>query len=282
MPDSDVSVPQSLPLSQRVAILEERTAPRPKTKLDRVKDWGGVASLVIAIGYSFPLGIWENLIAPGQRQSAAELRELRNVIEETTVILSDGARTIAAIQDPLLRDTAGRAVNTRIFLMLSKHKDKIDAYKAKLTAPELLVIGHNLLMTNQVDAAIPLFQTVLELPDVDVQSKFEAHRQLGKARFSPGSRQDLAAARGSFDAAHRLSLNLPAMKPRSVMLNAEWALFELVEGDWACGRSKLEAATRDIVAIDPYLNDNGNLLKLVQQSTDNLVQRLGQPALGCG
>lgn len=42
---------------ERLAILEERTHPKPKSVVDRLKDWGGVASLVIAIAYSFPIGL---------------------------------------------------------------------------------------------------------------------------------------------------------------------------------------------------------------------------------
>jgi hypothetical protein len=44
-------------LMERVAALEERTRDKPKGLLDRIKEWSGVATAVLALLYTFPLGV---------------------------------------------------------------------------------------------------------------------------------------------------------------------------------------------------------------------------------
>lgn len=268
-------------LPERVAALEERTAEKPKSIVDRIKDWGGVASLVIAVGYSFPLGIWEKFVEPENKRVAAELQNLRNVIEETTTIFSEGAKTLAAIQDPALYDLAGRAVNTRIFLLMNKHRPRFEQYKAELTAPELLVVGNNFIMTNQPEVALPFFDAARDSAGQDIQSRVEALRQQAKIRFGPGPLQDRDKARKNFDAAISMMRPIRTMKYAATSLLSEWALFELLDGDWACGQQKLAAAKLALTELSPYLNDNGNFARLVDQKTQSLVRQPGQPAAGC-
>jgi hypothetical protein len=283
--DSPAAAPQAPPspsVAERLATLEERTAARPKTWLDRLKDWGGVASLVIAIGYSFPLGVWEKFFLPEQQREAAEIQKLRDVIEQTTTILSDGARSIAAIQDPFLKDTAARAVNTRIFLLLSKHQGDFEKHGKRLTAPELLVVGHNFSMTNQAAAALPFFEAALAVAGPDVQSRFEAMRQIAKTKFAPGAQQDRLAARQSFASAVQLAARAATLKLHAASLTAEWALFELIDGDWACGQTKLADARLQLAELAPMMNDNGNFTRLIEQRTAGLTPQPAQPAIGCG
>ena len=279
------SDPPSMPViptvSERLAALEERTAPKPKTIIDRIKDWGGVASLVIAIGYSFPLGIWEKFIEPENRRIASELQSLRNVIEETTTILAEGARTLSSIQDPFLYDTAGRAINTRIYLQMSKHRVQFEKYRSILTPPELLIVGNNFSMTGQAEAALPFFEAAQANAGLDVQSKMEAMRQRAKILFGPGPLQNRKESRKNFNEAIVAMASIPSMKFASMSLLSEWALFELLDGDWTCGQEKLAAAKAALNELSPYMTDNGNFAKLVTQRTQSLSLRPGQTTAGC-
>lgn len=268
-------------VAERLAALEERTAPKPKTIINTVKDWGGVASLVIAIGYSFPLGIWEKFIEPEKRRVAAELQSLRNVIEETTTIHAEGARTLSSIQDPYLKDTAGRAISTRIYLQMSKHRIQFEKYRSILTPPELLIIGNNFSMTGQEEAALPFFEAAQANAGLDVQSKMEAMRQRAKILFSPGPLQNRKESRKIFDEAIVAMASIRSMKFASMSLLFEWALFELLDGDWTCGQEKLAAAKTALNELSPYMNDNGNFAKLVTQRTRSLKLRPGQTTAGC-
>jgi hypothetical protein len=283
--DSQAATPSALRppgVAERLARLEERTAEKPRTWIDRLKDWGGVASLVIAVGYSFPLGVWEKFYLPEQQREAAQIQKLRDVIEQTTTILSEGAGSIAAIQDPFLKDTAARAVNTRIFLLLSKHEQDFARYGKRLTAPELLVVGHNFAMTNHAAAALPHFEAALAVAGEDVQSRFEAMRQIAKTKFAPGAQQDRPAARQGFASAVQLATHAATLKLHAASLTAEWALFELIDGDWACGRTKLAEARLKLAELAPMMNDNGNFVRLIENRTAGLAPQPAQPAVGCG
>ena len=268
-------------VTERLVALEERTTPKPKTILDRLKDWGGLVSLIIAIGYSFPIGIWDRFIEPEKRRVASEIQTIRSVIEGTTTMLSEGARTLASIQDPFLYDTAARAINTRIFLQMNKHRLLFEKHKKALTPPELIMIGNNFTMTGQPDAALPFIITAQENAGLDVQTKVEAMRQRAKILFSEGPLQNRQESRKYFNDAISIMSPLPTMKYASMSLLAEWALFELLDGDWACGQEKLAEAKTALNELSPYMNDNGNFAKLISQRTQSLSLRPGQTTTGC-
>jgi hypothetical protein len=270
-------------LDTRIAVLEERTAPKPKSVLDRVKDWGGLASLVLALVYSFPLGLWDRFIVEEKKRVAAQLAELRGVVDQSTVIMTDGARALAATQDPFLYDTIGRAINTRLFVLMTKHRAEFEKNKEAFTAPELLVVGYNFLATGQADAAAIFFDTAERKAGSDLQSRVEALRQRGKLLFMQGPQQDRRAARTLFQTALR---ELEKTRSYQTMmahasLTSEWALFELMDGDWACGRQKLALAQAALTQLAPFMNDQGNFAKLVSQRTSALQRQPNQPEVGC-
>lgn len=259
----------------------ERLARKRKTLVEVLKDWGGVASLVIAIGYSFPLGIWEKFIQAEKQRNAAEVQSLRAVIEETIGITSEGAKTLSTTQDPFLYDTAARAINTRIFLQMAKHRELFDKHLKALTPPELLVIGNNYVMTGQAERALPFFKEAEDKAGPDLQSKYEAMRQKAKIRFTAGPLQDQPESRKNFQTAITAMAQVPSLRFASVSLLSEWAFFELVDGDWSCGQQKLGEAMRSLADLAPYMNDNGNFARLVTQRTQALSKKAGQPTAGC-
>src|SRR5262245_15077333 len=104
--------------SERVAILEERTRPKQKSLLDRLKDRGGLVSLLAAVAYSFPIGLWDRFIVPEQTKRTQEIAELKNVVNHSTALMADGARALAGISDPYLYDVVGRAINTRLYVLM--------------------------------------------------------------------------------------------------------------------------------------------------------------------
>lgn len=284
MSDAAVRPDETNSLHTRIAVLEERTATKPKTWVDRVKDWGGVASLLLALAYSFPLGVWDRFIVAEKKRVAEEIAALRAVVDQSTVIMSDGARALAGTQDPFLYDTIGRAVNTRLFVLMTKHKPEFEKHKQAFTAPELLVIGYNFLNAGHGETALAFFDVAERKAGNDMASQVEALRQRAKLLFLQGPLQDRPRARATFQGAlTRLeqARNLQATQTHASLL-AEWALFELIDGDWACGQEKLARAESELVRLAPYMNDKGNLARLVAERTRVLQRQPQQPAAGCG
>ena len=66
--------PASITVEERLAVLEERTKPAKKTLIDVIKEWGGVATAVIALLYSFPLGVWDRFVVPDRVRIARKSR----------------------------------------------------------------------------------------------------------------------------------------------------------------------------------------------------------------
>jgi hypothetical protein len=268
---------------ERLAILEERTHPKPKSVVDRLKDWGGVASLVIAIAYSFPIGLWDRFIEPEKKKAEQEVADLRSTIEQSTIMMADGARALAGISDPFLYDVVGRSVNTRLYVLMAKHKAAFHRHKDAFTAPESLVIGYNFLSTNQIEAALIFLQHAQDQAGGDLATEVEAMRLRAKALFIQGPLQDRATARSIFAAAisrteqHRSHQAISSY----ISLTAEWGLFELLDGDWACGQKQIALTRRAYAGFAPFMNDHGNFGRLVEEKTKALAPRPGQSMSGC-
>ncbi|WP_421884623.1 hypothetical protein [Pacificispira sp.] len=277
------SATPDMTLSERVHVLEERTRPKSKGLVDHVKDWGGVASLVIALLYSFPLGLWDRFIVSEKVRTAREISELRAVVEESTIILSDGARALSAIVDPSLRDMVQRALNTRLYIVMSRHKEALGRHIDAFTPPEALVIGYNFQITNQHEAAIDFFRFAKERAEADEVTRLEAVRMEAKLFFLPGNMQDRAKARQLYDAAAaQMHASLTPLNAGTYLtLLSEWGMFELIDGDWMCGQEKIRAVHMTYPQFAPFLNDQGNFLRMIAQRTQPLARRPDQPAEGC-
>lgn len=268
---------------ERLAVLEERTQLKPKSVMDRVKDWGGVASLVIAIAYSFPIGLWDRFIEPEKKRTAQEIADLRSTIEQSTIMMADGAKALAGISDPFLYDVVGRSVNTRLYVLMAKHKAAFQRHKDAFAAPEALVIGYNFLSTNQVKEALVFFQHAQDQAAGDLVTEIEAMGLRAKALFMQGPLQDKTSARVVFATAisraeqHRSYQALSSY----ISLTAEWGLFELLDGDWACGQKQIELSRKAYADFSPFMNDHGNFGRLVEEKTKALAPKPGQSMSGC-
>lgn len=283
-PDSSlVDFASSPTVLERLAILEERTRPKPKSVLDRLKDWGGVASLVIAVAYSFPIGLWDRFIEPERKKAEHEVAGLRNTIEQSTIVMADGARALAGISDPFLYDVVGRSVNTRLYVLMAKHKEAFHRHKDAFTAPESLVIGYSFLLTNQIEAALVFLRHAQDQAGGDLVTEVEAMRLRAKALFTQGPLQDRASARKIFAAAISRTEQQRSYQTISsyISLTAEWGFFELLDGDWACGQEQIMRTRSAYADFAPFMNDQGNFGRLVEAKTKALAPRPGQSMSGC-
>lgn len=272
-----------LSIDARVAVLEERTRPKDKTPLDRLKDWGGVASLVIAIAYSFPLGLWDRWFEAPKKLQESELVGLRQVLTESTSMMAEYGRAIAGLSDAYLAETVSRAYNTRLYLLMDKNAGAFKRRRQDFNAPELLVIGYNLLMTNQTAAAIEFFEVATEKAAKDPRTEVEARRQLAKAYFLPGQHQDITKGRQQFsDAVTKASQGRSYLEVTSyVNALAEWGLFELMYGDWKCGQSNVDRSLSLYAELAPMMNDKGSFGRMISEQVGRLKPRTGQPTNGC-
>lgn len=282
-PPDEVPTRNGTSIEERLAALEERTAPKAKTPFEQAKDWGGIVSLVIAIAYSFPLGVWDRFIVSEHVRAKQEVAALRDAIDESSRMLADSARAMSDVVDPNLRDALGRAFSTRMYILMSKNRAAFERNRAEFVPPELLVIGYNFLTTSQVDAAIPFLRAAEESKD-DSVTQIEATRLHAKSLFLPGVSQDRVAARRLFVAGAELARTQGSQLGISARLTllADWGLLELLAGDWLCGQIQIQAAREEYRRVGSLLNDQGNFLRVLDAQSGGLFRREDQPSVGCG
>jgi hypothetical protein len=279
----DSSSGQNGSILERLAVLEDRVRPRPKTLVDQVKEWGGVASLVIALAYTWPMGLWDRFITPRSQQQAAQLAQLRGAIETSAVLVSDEGKALSGISNPTFYDAVARSYNTRLYLLMDQNHAGFEARRQELTPSELVTVGYNFMMVNRLEEARDFYEYMLRRHDIDSMMKGEARRELAKIYFMPSDIQSPSAAR-----AYYLALIEEQRSARSIQAvgleitaRAEWGFFEMLGGDWQCGVAQSQLAIDLLRRNQGMLNDQGIISQMILQHTSGLSRRPDQPADGC-
>ena len=271
---------------ERLATLEERTSPKPKTKVELIKEWGGVATLLIAIGYTFPT---ENYFRPQKK----EVEDLRAVIEQTTMILADGLKTAASLEgNKQIGEQVNRYYTTRAYLMMERHSPALKKNAAALTPTELLVVGMNFAMVNRPDEALYFYGKATDVAGKgrgkgDIPAEFvvpflQASRMKGQILFMPGAKQDILLGRKAFQEALSAGMGAKSIQEMSSLLDIQgnWAFLELTFGDWLCGQGLLAQANETYLKSGLNTTDMGQL-QVSLNSTAAVKMKPNQSNKGC-
>src|SRR5690349_16115183 len=135
MTDTFSSSPSDL--AARLAILEERTQPKPRTLFDKLKDWAGILTFVIAVLYTYPLGVWDRFVVTAKEQRTKELNEVRSTILAVTSADSEAIRAYAGISDPSMQQQLIQSANARKGALLVPGLSLIEKHYEQLTSSEL-------------------------------------------------------------------------------------------------------------------------------------------------
>jgi tetratricopeptide (TPR) repeat protein len=274
-------------LAERISVLEERTKLKPKSLVDKIKEWGGVATLAIAVAYTFPTGVWQQWFQPEKK--AAD--DIRSMVEQTTMILAEGLKASAGSTDKAAAGQLNRYYTTRAYLVMERYATAIDKYSGGLSPSELLVVGMNFSFVNRPDEALKFLTKSLEIargkndlagrPEQMVPF-LQASRMRAELLFAPGIRQDITTARTAFKQAVLDARNSKSLQEISSLLDVQgqWAYMELSYGDWKCGQEMLDQARRTYASSGLSRLDRGQL-QAALDSTTSLQKRVDQPELGC-
>lgn len=275
-------------VATRLAVLEERTKPKPKTPLDKLKDWGGVITLVIAVFYTFPTTYIQQWIDPGKK----EQEELRGVIEQSTMVLAEGIKAVASTSEPAAKEQLNRSYTTRAYLIMARHEAKLFKFADELTTPELMVAGWNFNAVDRSDLSHKLFDVALKRLERSIDSKtgrmpemvtyFQILRGKAQANFAPGALQDIKGGRLIFEKAVGLTKNAISVQEKLGLIDVlhSWAGMERMYGDWLCSQEKLKSARELHQTIADQLFDNGVYFQRLS-FTANIPQKPNQPQIGC-
>lgn len=273
-------------LSERVSALEERTRPKPRSASDRLKDWAGLASLAISIGITFPLGLWDRwsgFVDSRDQVASNELKEVRRVIEDCNRLMAEAAKTLSSIQDPTLLDNARRALYTQLHMTMLKHKAAILRLKDQLTTTEALVAANIMLQTEHADAARDLAASTHPRSDGTPSTRVESLRVQAKSWFMRGDDVGRSANRRLYAqaVAETHGMLRQAALAQELQLRSEWALLEMMDGDWACGEAQIAQARRLYLDNQHLLSDHGSFMTMVEGRLAAMRRRPQQAAAGC-
>lgn len=148
----------------RLATLEERTKPRPKTFFEKVQAYGGVIAVVIAVGYSWPLGVWDRFIVSQEKATEAKLGDIRESLTRATGLYVDIGRLQSSIANPDMRDLATRSTSNQILLLVTKYDADYTNYRDKLFPEELLMIGIIYQSLYRIEDSLRYFEYVVKHP----------------------------------------------------------------------------------------------------------------------
>lgn len=238
---SDTSDGSTANVDARIAVLEERTKPKVRTILDRIKDWSGVLTFVIAVAYTYPLGVWDRFVVTAQQQRAKEVSDLRSIILALSQTDAESLRALASVSDPTLQLQLGAASNGRKASLLAPNMQLIEKHYEELTGGELELLGF---YVNQSGDQGVLASKMLEK---SADKMIRAKNVIGAAdvlriqaqMYSPfGSIPDISKSRQFLQKSINLLIGADPLKgyPNATALVMDWMYMEGSAGSWPCAQ----------------------------------------------
>jgi hypothetical protein len=268
---------------QRLATLEERTKPKPKTFLEKLQAYGGLIALVIAVGYSWPLGVWDRFIVSQEKAIEGKVGDIRESLTRATGLYVDFGRLQSSIADPEMRDLATRSTANQVLLLITQYDADYAKYRDKLFPEELLIIGLIYQNLYRIEDSLRYFEYVVEHQNTSEIARLEANRQIAKSYMFPSPIQDVVKARNIYKTILQKALQSQRVEitSQAIMIQSEWGLLEMTAGDWQCGVQNMDAAIARLKIMQPLINDRGNMMNLLVSKRQSGSPKPGQPQAGC-
>ena len=268
---------------QRMATLEERTKPKPKTFLEKLQTYGGLIALIVAVGYSWPLGVWDRFIVSPEKAIEGKVGDIRESLTRATSLYVDFGRLQSSIADPEMRDLAMRFTANQMLLLITKYDVDYAKYRDKLFPEELLIIGILYQNVYRIEDSLRYFEYVVEHKNTSEFARLEANRQIAKSYMFPSPIQNVVKARNIYKTilAKALQSQRVEIASQAILIQSEWGLFEMTAGDWQCGVHNMDAAIARLKVMQPLINDRGNMMNLFVAKRQSGSPKPGQPQAGC-
>lgn len=268
---------------QRLAALEERTKPKPRTFFDKLQEYGGLIALVIALGYSWPLGIWDRFIVSREKAMEEKMGDIRESLTRATSMYVDIGRLQSTIVNPETRDLVTRSVSNQILLLITKYDGDYTKYRDRLFPEELLMIGIMYQNLYRIEDSLRYFEHAAKHEHASEVALLEAKRQIAKSYMLHSPIQNLSKGRAIYKDIIQAALPSPRFEIVSgaILIQSEWGYFEMMAGDWQCGVQNMDAAIDRLKELQPIINDQGNMMNLFLVKRNSLQPKPGQQHVGC-
>jgi hypothetical protein len=232
-------------VDRRLAVLEERTKPKPKTFIENVTQWGGVATFLLALLYTFPLGVWDRFFVTPED-------EVRSLIIKLTDADTEFLKVSQSLP-PSQMFSIALSVKAKKTALLLPDKPLVLKWQKALSAAEVELLAFQAQSIGDPDMADKLYSTALSKAKAENNLGLLAdiYRMQASLFATPGTPEtNLTKARESFTEALRnftLSGSNPAFTAMTIW---NWANFEVNVGSKACGYFLAQWAINLITPID--------------------------------
>ena len=246
-------------LEERIAVLEERARPKPRSFTDYIKEWAGVGTLMIALLYTFSLGVWDRFFVTAEQRRAAQTDQLRNLAIALSDLDAELARSYFSISDEQVRAFFSRAMSSKKAALIEREIMNLKENYDELSAAEMILLAYNVGLSGKMALADEIYEMALRKADSDdnVAFRSDIFRLRAQLHSSGPNGVDIRKARENYARAIAAIAEYAAPNFKLQVSNSafEWAVLELASqgGDWRCGQS-LGAWAIKIVEGLPHIN----------------------------
>lgn len=272
-------------LEARINHLEQIVDNDKTTKLDSLKQWGGVATLVVALLYTFPLGVWDRFILSPEARKSAEVSILKELVVELSDVTATTAANVGQISDAQSRNIYIRAMGTKQVTLLSRNRERIKNYANELEAEEIVILAYALGQTSQVNHADELYDIAARKAAFQANPSLvsDVYRLKGALAYSEPTGVSISRVRENYALAVESlqPFNSDALRQQSANNIAEWALFEMTSGDWLCGERLRERAFIILGSVAVPNIQTKTMYETFRVNFAPLAKNANQTANGC-
>lgn len=208
-----------------------------------MKEWAGVISLLVAVAYTFPLGVWDRFFVSAEVQKAKEVDDLKAVVAKLTQLDIDQSQKSMGLTDPLVLESVQSVTMSTKNNLLIPNLPLVKKRYDDLTSLEMSGLAYELAMLGHGELADVVFQGTEKKARAEGNQQLVAKTFQGRAQLYVRGAVfgvDMPKVRFYEKTAIRILFMLKsaawsATIVQAVQTTGDWALAELTSGDKGCG-----------------------------------------------
>jgi uncharacterized protein YecT (DUF1311 family) len=231
--------------------------------INTVKEWGGVATVLIAILYTFPFEIFDRVI----NWRSYDITESRKILAQLSELQADKTSSLDRLQDKRNGYFLGSMFDIRIYNLLVSNKNMLLKSIDRLSYSESYAVGSGYSLSGLISDGIPFYEAAIKKAKVnDDNSLVTIYREFGRALFGELPGQDINRAREMYGKLFDLfNAKLKLINSETYFPDLyEYGGLEMSFGDLNCGKAIAAYALvmeKEIAAADFNNELFGGLVK---------------------
>jgi hypothetical protein len=238
-----------------------------------LKEWGGAATLLIAILYTFPFDVFDRFA----KWADKDILIARQTLADAATISIEAAKTATQVSN---NPDVAQWYYAKFYNVLYPNRDAVRRAARYLKSTEVQQIAAYFVLIGQVKDGLGLFEIALRTAKAEGLHPGSLLRDKALALYAASPVQDVVQGRAVYKEALVSIAQVPAQDARLLtMFVMELAGQERLFGDWKCGRDLQEK----INGLARQLTSQGQVPQAVYERLNSPFdrQRVGQPTAGC-